>query len=194
MAQLIEAQNPIPIPFLLVDENDDETPMDSVDVGTIVIEYRKEGESVFTPFTNTPVNITKGWYTVLPTTTEIDTLGNFLIDATAPGCDIWRDVWGVVKEIPGGGSVPITQHYGGTNVLAAKLESDGSFVDGVRITVYLKSDYDAYNLDDNFVQDRTVTRGDGSWMSPLMLASGNTYTFVYEGHIIDTKIVEVTIS
>ncbi len=194
MAQLIEAQNPIPIPFLLVDENDDETPMDVVDVGTIVIEHRKEGAGIFAPFTNTPVNITKGWYTVLPTVAEIDTLGNFLIDATAPGCDIWRDVWGIVKEIPGGGSTPVTQHYGGEDALAAKRKSDGSYIDGVRIIVYLKSDYDVYNFSDNFVQDRTVTRGDGSWSSPLMLASGNVYTFVYEGHMINTKTVEVTIS
>lgn len=194
MSQQIKQLVPKPIPFLLVDENDDETGMDSVDVETIVAEYQKEGDESFTGFTNDPVNIGKGWYSVLPTTAEIDTLGSFLVDATAPGCDIWRDTWSVVKEILGGGSIPITQHYGGTDELAAKLELDDSYIDGARITVYLKTDYDAYNLADNFVQDRTTTRGDGSWSAPIMLTSGNTYTFVYESSITDTKIKEVAVS
>lgn len=200
MAQQVTVGQPRPIPFLLVDEFDDESPIELIDPSTIVAQYRRSGDVAFNTFTNEPTEIGVGWYEVVPTPTEIGVLGNFLINAYAPGTDIWRDLWAVVRELVTGGSYPVNQDFldGITltpyNLSAYALEAGPTaYLDDARITAYLKADYDAGNVTDPYVKDRTLQRGDGKWTSLLMLDPANIYTLVYEAPRRDSIAQEITI-
>jgi len=81
-------------------------------------------------------------------------------------------------SIFGDGSISVGTNYGGTNALKYQT-SGGAGVDNAVIRAYLKSDYDAGNTGEAFVQGRTMTKVGGTFIAPLMLDAA-VYTLVYE--------------
>ena len=73
--------------FKLVNADDDE----SAETGKApTVQIRKAGGS-FGPTTNPASEIANGWYKVIFTTTEANTLGPMLIEAWATGTNVWSD-------------------------------------------------------------------------------------------------------
>lgn len=81
-------------------------------------------------------------------------------------------------SIFGDGSISVGTNYGGANALKYET-SGGAGVDNAVIRAYLKSDYDAGNTGEAFVQGRTMTKVGGIFIAPLMLDAA-VYTLVYE--------------
>lgn len=81
-------------------------------------------------------------------------------------------------SIFGDGSISVGTNYGSTNALKYQT-SGGAGVDNAVIRAYLKSDYDAGNTGEAFVQGRTMTKVGGVFIAPLMLDAA-VYTLVYE--------------
>lgn len=110
-----------------------------------------------------------------------DLLEVFLIGAVA---DISVDTVAILtdytplteQDVFGTGPSPVDHNYGGTDNFRV-LTSLGASVADARITVFLKSEYDAGNRSSAFVRGRSITLSDGRWQQPIMLEPG-TYTMV----------------
>lgn len=84
------------IVFLMVDATDDETAETGL---SPTVQFSKNGGS-FSTASNSPSEIGNGWYKVVPTTTETNTEGPFIVRATGSGANEWRDYHQVVETIP----------------------------------------------------------------------------------------------
>lgn len=97
------------------------------------------------------------------------------------------------EEIYGAGAVIVDHDYGGPDNLSYLLDAAG--VDNACIHCYKKTDYDAGNRANSFIQARTTTTVGGRWTKAMMLDPATTYTLVYFKQGItgpDTKEVTVT--
>ena len=84
------------ITILMVDATDDET----AETGKSLTVYISKNGGAFTTTTNSAVEISRGWYQLTLTATEVNTLGALIIEADASGCDTWRTVYNVVAATP----------------------------------------------------------------------------------------------
>lgn len=80
------------IMFLLVDETDDETP-ETGKSPTVTIS--KNG-GAFASTTNSAAELSGGWYAVTLTTTETNTLGELVVEASDTGTDVYRTIYQVL--------------------------------------------------------------------------------------------------
>lgn len=80
------------------------------------------------------------------------------------------------EEIYGIGPTVVDHNYGGIDNL--RYIKNGVGVDNACIYCYLKSDFDAGRLDNQYIVARTTTRVDGRWERPMMLDPGE-YTLMF---------------
>ena len=79
------------LPCRLIDSTDFLTPKDSIvfDDASLIIRYRKEGETSFTVktiVTEDWINVGEGWYDIRFTASELDTKKNFDYEVECSGC------------------------------------------------------------------------------------------------------------
>ena len=86
----------IDIYILMVDATDDET----AETGKSLTVYISKNGGSFATATNSATEISRGWYKITLTTTEVNTLGFLVMEAEASGCDIWRMMYKVVAPNP----------------------------------------------------------------------------------------------
>lgn len=86
----------IDIYILMVDATDDET----AETGKSLTVYISKNGGSFATTTNSATEISRGWYKITLTTTEVNTLGFLVMEAEASGCDIWRMIYKVVAPNP----------------------------------------------------------------------------------------------
>lgn len=80
------------IVFLLVSSTDDKTAVTSL---TPTVTISKAG-GAFAACSNSPAEISGGFYKIALTAGETGTLGALAIIATATGADVWRDIHQVI--------------------------------------------------------------------------------------------------
>ena len=87
------------IMILMVDATDDET----AETGKTLTVYLSKNGGAFATSTNAAAEVSggsRGWYSLALTATEVNTIGELVVEAEATGCDIWRSVYSVVAAIP----------------------------------------------------------------------------------------------
>jgi len=83
------------VTFFMADETDDET----AETGLSPTVYLSKAGGAFATSTNAAAEVPttgRGWYTVVLTTTETNTVGDFVVEAEGTGADIWREKYQIV--------------------------------------------------------------------------------------------------
>lgn len=83
-----------------------------------------------------------------------------------------REQVGVVFD-----TVAVSENTGGVDNLRY-ITSSNQGVEGAKVVVYLKSDYDQGNFDSPF--GSTLTRPDGRWVDPIRVPAGASYVVTYQ--------------
>ena len=82
----------------------------------------------------------------------------------------------LITDVLGSGAVYVDHNFGGINNLI--YEHAGQGIDEANIFIYLKSDYDAGNIEHQYIVARSVTTVGGAWAHGVMLDPG-TYTIQF---------------
>jgi len=94
--------------------------------------------------------------------------------------------------LTGAGSVRVDHDFGSTDALRI-VDGDGDGLDGVWIQCFLKSDYDAGHLSEDYCVATTQTTVTGRWIRPMYLDPA-TYTLVaFKENIYGPDAVEITV-
>jgi hypothetical protein len=132
----------------------------------LIVCYRQVGGS---PVPASDTVIAQGLYSVYDNVIYEDEAG-----------DIWaygdRNLTPTVVDPSG--LTAIDEDTGGTDVLRY-VDSEGAGIPAAYILAYLKTDYDAGNLSNEYIQGAARTEFDGRWLAPIYLAGGYTYTLVF---------------
>jgi len=79
-------------------------------------------------------------------------------------------------EVPQLHFIALTEHTGGQNALTY-MSAGGTPISNADIRVYKKIDYDLRSL--SKVIGTTITSSSGTWINPIFVEPGETYTVVY---------------
>jgi len=105
-------------------------------------------------------------------------LNNMDYSVASTRTDLTASIAAVKALLNGTGDTAVDHNTGGADNLRVTT-SGGVGVDNVTIKAYLKSDYDAGNNGDTYIQGRGITKADGRWTYPIYLDAGSTYKIVF---------------
>lgn len=117
------------IPILLVDSTDHVT-AETGKAASMSVKLSKAG-GAFAAATNTPTEISLGFYALVPTATETNTDGVLAVNATATGCDAWRDLHQVYTVI----AANVAQIDGDASAAATLTETRIANLDDLDVAV-----------------------------------------------------------
>jgi hypothetical protein len=95
--------------------------------------------------------------------------------------------------VSGKGDTEVDHNYPTSDNLRV-LDGDSNPVEGVTVTAFLKTDYDAGNRGTGYVRGRTTTLDDGRWEHAIYLDTGTTYTIQFtKSGAIEITTQEITV-